>query len=201
MADCLAVNGTPQGKLFHCQNRLFLLFFLVNLIMVEDLTRFQASRKAYKSHITRLFHRVDDSLSMEVDDYTITTLRAAIEQLNGKKAKITELGQRIATLITDPKELTEAITDTGELEDSITDKIAKVLRFIELQTQVEAPQPNPVSRASIISRPTVESTELPRLLSSPVQPTSINSTRALEISSDLTHMTVVSVNPIIIFNS
>ena len=162
--------------------------------MAEDLTRLQASRKAYKSHVTRLFHKVDDSLGTEVDDYTITTLRTAIEQLNGKKAKITELDQRIATLITDPEELTEAITDAGELEDSITDKIAKVLRFIELQTQVEAP--NPVSQASIISRPTVESTDLPRLLSSPVQPTSINNTRALEISSDLTHTSVVSVNPI-----
>ena len=30
--------------------------------------------------------------------------------------------------------------DAGDLEDSITDKIAKALRFIELQTQVEVPQ-------------------------------------------------------------
>ena len=154
--------------------------------MAEDLTRLQASRKAYKSHVTRLFHKIDSSLDTEVDDYTITTLRTAIEQLNSKKTKITELDVRIAAVITDSEELTEAMTEAGELEDSITDKIARVLRFIELQTLGKTPPPSPVSHASLISRPTVASTELPLSLSSAVEPTSISSTLALESSSDIT---------------
>ena len=154
--------------------------------MAEDLTHLQASRKAYKSHVTRLFHKIDSSLDTEVDDYTITTLRTAIEQLNSKKTKITELDVRIAAVITDSEELTEAMTEAGELEDSITDKIARVLRFIELQTLGKTPPPSPVSHASLISRPTVASTELPLSLSSTVEPTSISSTLALESSSDIT---------------
>ena len=82
--------------------------------MAEDLTHLQASHKAYKSLVTWLFHKIDGSLDMEVDDYTITTLRTAIEQLHSKKTKITKLDVRIAAVITDPEELTEAMTEAGE---------------------------------------------------------------------------------------
>jgi len=54
-------------------------------------------------------------------------LRTNIDQFNGKKAKIAELDEKIAALITDPDDLTDTMIDAGELEDSITDKIAKVL--------------------------------------------------------------------------
>ena len=160
--------------------------------MAEDLPRLQASRKAYKAHITRLYHKIDASLDSEVDEYTVTTLRTAIEQLNGKKTKIVELHERIAALITDPNELTEAMIDAGDLEDSITDKIAKALRYIELQTEVELLQPTPSSQPSAVTEP-------PQLLSSPVHPTSIVSTQALETSSDLTTqdtISLISSNPI-----
>jgi len=50
------------------------------------------------------------------------------------------LDKKIAALITDPNKLTNTMIDAGDLVDSITDKIAKVLRFIELNTQVERPQ-------------------------------------------------------------
>ena len=74
--------------------------------MAEELTHLQASRKTYKSHITRLYRKINDILDTEVDDYTITTLRTTIDQLNGKKAKIAKLDERIAALITDADELT-----------------------------------------------------------------------------------------------
>ena len=163
--------------------------------MAEDLPRLQASRKAYKAHITRLYHKIDASLDSEVDEYT---LRTAIEQLNGKKTKIVELHERIAALITDPNELTEAMIDAGDLEDSVTDKIAKALRYIELQTEVELLQPTPSSQSNAISQPSAV-TEPPQLLSSPAHPTSIVSTQVLETSSDLTPqdtISLISSNPI-----
>ena len=89
--------------------------------------------------------------------------------------------------------------DAGDLEDSITDKIANKLRFIELQTQVRVPQLYPSSQSNTISQPSAVNTEPPQLLSSPVQPTSVNSTQALEISSDPTPQNtipIVSSNPI-----
>jgi len=100
----------------------------------------------------QLCNKIDDALDADVDDYTIIALRTNIDQLNSKKAKIAELDKKIVALITDPDELTDTMIDTGELEDSITDKIAKVLQFIELNTQVERPQPNPVSELIPISQ-------------------------------------------------
>ena len=167
--------------------------------MVEDLTRLQASRKAYKSHITRVYRKIDDSFDAEVDEYTVTTLRTTIDQVNNKKTKITELNERIAALIIDPDELTDAMIDAGDLEDSITDKIVKTLRFIELQTQVRVPQSYPSSQSNTVSQPSAVNTEPPRLLSSPVQPTSLISTQGLEISSDpipQNTIPIVSSNPI-----
>lgn len=167
--------------------------------MADDLTCLQASWKAYRLHITRLYHKINDSLDTEVDDYTVTTLRTTIDQLNDKKMKIAKLNERISALITDPNKLTKVMIDAGDLEDSITDKIAKTLRFIELQTQVKVPQSNPVSKSNTISQPSAVNTEPPQLLSSPVQPISIVSTQALEISSDPTPQNAISIvsnNPI-----
>ena len=126
-------------------------------------------------------------------------MRTTIDQLNDKKTKIAELNERIAALIIDPDELTEAMIDAGDLEDSITDKIAKTLRFIELQTQVRVPQSYPSSQSNTISQPSAVNTEPPQLLISPVQPTSVISTQAPEISSDPTPQNaipIVSSNPI-----
>ena len=98
--------------------------------MADDLTRLRASWKAYKSHVTRLYHKIDDTLNTDVDNYTITTLRTTIDQLNAKKAKIVELDEKIAALTTDADGLTETMIEAGHLEDSITDQVAKVMRLI-----------------------------------------------------------------------
>ena len=77
--------------------------------------------------------------------------------------------------------LFKAMIEAGELEDSITDKIAKVLRFIELQqTPVEIPQSNPINKSTPMSLASAD----PQLLSSQVPPASIVSTQTPEISSD-----------------
>ena len=119
---------------------------------MEDLTRLNASQKAYKSHVTRLYNKIDD--------YTITTLTTAVEQLSTKKIKIAELDERIITLIKDPEDLTEAIIEAGELEDSIVEKISKVNRFIELNKNTVEPQ-------ALINPTTQSSTEVGLLQSNP----------------------------------
>ncbi|XP_065893821.1 uncharacterized protein [Dysidea avara] len=156
---------------------------------MEDLTRLQASRKAYKSHVTRLYNKIDDLFNSETDDYTITTLTTAVEQLSSKQTKIAELDERITTLIKEPEELTEAMIEAGELEDSIMDKIAKVKRFIELNK-------NSVKPHTLINPTTQPSTEMGPLLSNPhIQPMSSATTLSLEASPLLnsTHQTVSTI--------
>ena len=103
---------------------------------MEELARLQASQKGYKSHVTRLNNKIDELLASEpVDEFAITSLNTAIEQLNRKKEKLSQVDQRAAELIESPEDLEEAIFDAEEMQDLILDKIAKVQTFIELHNR------------------------------------------------------------------
>lgn len=88
---------------------------------MEELTRLQASRKGYKSHVTRLSNKIDELLASEFDELAITSLNTSIKQLNRKKEKLSQIDQRVAELrITRlPEDLEEAIFEAEELQDSI----------------------------------------------------------------------------------
>ena len=100
---------------------------------MEQLDRLQTSRKGFKSHVTRLYNKVDELIYKEVDDYSVALLIKAMEQLKSKGDKLNKIDEQIATLIDDPHELEEYVLETEELQDDITDKIAKIQTFIELQ--------------------------------------------------------------------
>ena len=104
---------------------------------MEELARLQASRKGYKSHVTRLNHKIDELLASEFDELAITSLNTAIEQLNRKKEKLSQLDQRVAELIESPDDLEEAIFEAEEMQDSILDKITKVQTLIQLHTRID----------------------------------------------------------------
>ena len=102
---------------------------------MEELARLQASRKGYKSHVTRLYNKVDEILSSELNEFSVTSLTTAIEQLNKKKETLSQIDRRVTELIESPEDLEEAIFDAEETQDTIVDKIAKIRTFIELQTR------------------------------------------------------------------
>ena len=106
----------------------------------------------------------------EINDYTITTLTTAVEQMNCKKNKITELDEQTIALITNPDEL----TDAREFEDCVVENNAKVNWFIELNKNTLKPQ-------ALINPTTQPSTEMDPLQSNP-QIRSISSASATMLS-------------------
>ena len=90
---------------------------------MEEPARLRTSRKAYRSHVTRILNKVDDTLVNDIDELTLTYLRTAITQLEKKREQITTLDQRIIDLVQDPDELETAILDAEELQDLILEKI------------------------------------------------------------------------------
>ena len=98
---------------------------------MEELTRLQASRKAFKGHVTRLHSKINELMVTEFDDYTIMSMTTAIEQLKKKSDKIAQIDEKIATQIYYDTELE---SDTEEFQDKILDKIARAQRFMELIT-------------------------------------------------------------------
>ena len=69
---------------------------------MEQLDRLQASRKGFKSHVTRLYNKVDELMSKEEDEYSVALLTKAMEQLKSKGDKLNKIDEQIATLINDP---------------------------------------------------------------------------------------------------
>ena len=61
-----------------------------------------------------------------INEYSITLLTKAIEQLTDKGDKLDKINEQIIALIDDPHELEECIVESEEFKDDIADKITHV---------------------------------------------------------------------------
>ncbi|XP_065884078.1 uncharacterized protein [Dysidea avara] len=102
---------------------------------MEELTRLQTSRRAYRSHVTRIFNKIEDTLKHEIDELAITYLRTAVTQLEKKLDQIVKMDQEICGLIEDANTLEDTIMDSEELQDTIAEKINELNKRIELLSQ------------------------------------------------------------------
>ena len=102
---------------------------------MEELTRLQTSRRAYRSHVTRIFNKIEDTLTHEIDELAITYLRTAVTQLEKKLDQIVKIDQEICGLIEDTNTLEDTIMDSEELQDTIAEKINELNKRIELLSQ------------------------------------------------------------------
>ena len=75
---------------------------------MKGLTQLQTSQSTYRSHITRIFGKVEETLASKIDELTTTYLNTAISQLEKKKEQIVQLDEQIFELIEDPSKLEEA---------------------------------------------------------------------------------------------
>ena len=69
-----------------------------------------------------------------VDEFQLTSLMTASEQLQKRKETIAQLDTRILELLTTPEDLEEAILETEEMQDKILEKINQIGKFIELKS-------------------------------------------------------------------
>jgi len=60
---------------------------------MDKLDRLRASQSGYKGHLTWIHHKIDELLSEEVDDYSVTALMTAMEQLRAKGLKISQVDE------------------------------------------------------------------------------------------------------------
>ena len=84
---------------------------------MDQLTRHQATRKGLKSHVTRVYNKIDNLIEKEADEYSIALLTKAMEQLQDKGDKLNKIDEQITILINDPHELEDYITESEELKD------------------------------------------------------------------------------------
>jgi len=60
---------------------------------MEELTRLQASHKAFKGHVMQLHSKIDNLMDSDFEDYTMASLTTAIEQMWKKSDRIAQLNE------------------------------------------------------------------------------------------------------------
>jgi len=118
-----STNGTWRGK--HPRYLYNYLPFIFLSVVLEQLTRLQTSCRAYRSHVSRILNKVEDTLAKEIDELALTYLKTTVTQLEKKHEQICKADTQIAELIQEPRELEEAILDSEELQDLIVGNIIK----------------------------------------------------------------------------
>ena len=106
---------------------------------MEGLTRLQSSRKGYRSHVTRILGKVEETLAKDIDELTLTYLRTAITQLEKKHEQIANLDREIMALIEDPSELEDTILDSEAVQDLIMENINVLNKRVELISRPTPP--------------------------------------------------------------
>ena len=100
---------------------------------MEELQRKKASRKAYRSHLTRLFRKVDAILDSDTrpTETQIAILTSSIEQLTERGTLLRELDAQIAATIETENELEAEIIEAEATQEAILDKISQIKRRID----------------------------------------------------------------------
>ena len=125
----------PQGKHTSWQNSYSFLFshFTVDhmVTQIEELAHLQDPCKGYRSHMARIFNKIYDTIGKDINKFSSTYLRTAIEQLQKKKELIHQIDLWIKELI----QMSEELEDVAEeLQDSIIEKISELQMHIEWKT-------------------------------------------------------------------
>jgi len=132
----------PARQAIYSKGTLFADLFTVGKEGMDETHRLISSRKAYRSHVTRLVKKIEEitgnGIVSTVEEPHLTTLIASVEQLESKSCTLTELDTKIAERITDADELENEIFRAVEIQDSISEYIRLAKRMID---KSEHPQP------------------------------------------------------------
>ena len=115
---------------------------------MEGVQRFQSSRKAYRSHLTRIYNKVSEIMesSETPSDSQITTLKSSLEQLQRKAEIIKDLDAKISLAIQDPSELEGEIFESEEIQDAIIEKTGSIKEFLSCHAQSGVPAKTQVTQ-------------------------------------------------------
>ena len=111
------------------------LLFLQFLTWMEGLAKFQASRKAYRSHLTRIYHKIQElDLTQPATEAIASQVSSYLDQLQRKAECIRQLDTKIASEISDPADLEQDVFKAEGIQDSIIEKSTPLRRYLEVNS-------------------------------------------------------------------
>ena len=121
---------------------------------MEELTKLISSRRAHKSHLTKLRKKIDDTTQSTITETELALLKSYVEQLTQKKQTLQELNNKIVDLLQKPEDLEQETFEAEELNGLILEKICITDKFIENASKnlnQHATSPQDIDIASPIS--------------------------------------------------
>ena len=130
---------------------------------MEGLNKLKGSRKAYRSHLTRIYGKLEElDLTQPPDEDTIITVTSYIEQIQRKAESIQQLDTQIQSMMEDPTTVEDDVSDSLETQDLLIEKITRLKRYLEKSSSATHALASPVS-VTHETAPQPVSSRLPKL--------------------------------------
>ena len=99
---------------------------------MEGIVKFQASRKAYRSHLTRIYHKIQEmDLTQPATEAFASQVSSYLDQLQRKAECIRQLDAKIASELSDPADLEQDVFEAEGIQDTIIEKSTPLKRYLE----------------------------------------------------------------------
>jgi len=94
---------------------------------MEESAHFIASRNGHRSHVTRLFKKIDELIN--ADEKQVCSLTTSLEQLKKKCELITQMNEKVLQLITESSDLEDAIIEHSKFNEAMLEKLSMLRQF------------------------------------------------------------------------
>ena len=99
---------------------------------MEGLDTLKGSRKAYRSHLTRLYGKLEElNLSQPATEETITAVTSHFDQLQRKAEAIQQLDSKIQTIMEEPSDIEGDVLDSLDIQDTLIERMTHLKRYLE----------------------------------------------------------------------
>ena len=109
---------------------------------MEGLEKFRGSRKAYRSHLTRIYGKFEElDLTQPANEDTTASVISYVDQLQRKAESLQQLDTKIQSIITDPEDLEREVYDAIEIQDTLIEKMTRLKRYLSKINAMAATPP------------------------------------------------------------
>ena len=99
---------------------------------MEGLDKLKGSRKAYRSHLTRIYGKLDElDLTQPATEETTNSIISYVDQLQCKAESLQQLDTKIQSMIEVAGDLERDVYESIEIQDTLIEKMTRLKRYLE----------------------------------------------------------------------
>jgi len=142
---------------------------------MEGMDKLKGSRKAYRSHLTRIYGKIEElNLTEPATEETYSLVTSFIDQLNRKAESLQQLDSKIQSMIEGADDVERDTFESIEVQDLLIEKLTRLKRYLEKNSSTTRTLPPAVPGApESVVQPSAASRlpklDLPRFSGEPLE--------------------------------